>query len=84
MKAVSIFEAKAKLSGIVNYVVDKHEEVTITRHGHEVAKIVPIRQIANSNDYKRAIDEIEALGQEIGVSGVTLNDIKTMRSHGRR
>lgn len=42
MREVGTFEAKNKLSELLD-LVERGEEVTITRHGKEVARLVPPR-----------------------------------------
>ncbi|HEY1888372.1 MAG TPA: type II toxin-antitoxin system prevent-host-death family antitoxin, partial [Roseiarcus sp.] len=42
VKVVGVFEAKNKLGQLLD-LVEQGEEVTITRHGKEVARIVPAR-----------------------------------------
>ncbi len=43
MKHAGIFEAKTNLSRLIEQ-VEKGEEVTITRNGKPVAKLVPVSQ----------------------------------------
>lgn len=44
MKRVGIFEAKTKLSSLVDE-VEKGAEVVITRHGKPVARLSPVAQV---------------------------------------
>ena len=41
MKTVGVFEAKTHLSGLLEQ-VEEGEEITITRHGRAVARLVPV------------------------------------------
>lgn len=43
MKTVGAFEAKTHLSSLLD-AVEEGESILITRHGKEVAKIVPVKQ----------------------------------------
>ena len=84
MRAVSVFDAKTKFSSLVNYVVTKKEEVTITKHGHEVAKLIPINAQQSKTDRHKVIEDIENLSSEIGETGIGVKDIQEMRAQGRR
>ena len=44
MREVGAFEAKNKLGQLLD-LVEQGEEITITRHGKEVARLVPVRSI---------------------------------------
>jgi len=45
MQTVSLFNAKTHLSGLIEQIVSGTEtEITISRHGQPVARLVPIRQ----------------------------------------
>jgi len=48
MRTVAVFEAKNRLSELLN-AVERGEEVTIARHGNPVARIVPVNA-ATSTD----------------------------------
>lgn len=81
MATVGAFEAKTKLSELLD-MVERGEEVTITRHGEPVAKLVPVR-----GDAERA--RVEALIEEIKETrkGLTLGggiSIKDLIEEGRR
>lgn len=53
MTEIGLFDAKTHLSALVDR-AEKGEEFLITRHGHGVARLVPVREI-------QAIPRIEAL-----------------------
>jgi prevent-host-death family protein len=44
MTTVSVYEAKTKLSGLLNQVQRLREEVIICRHGRAAARLVPVEQ----------------------------------------
>jgi prevent-host-death family protein len=46
MRSVSAFEAKNKLGQLLE-LVEQGEEVTITRHGQEVAQLVLAQRVGN-------------------------------------
>lgn len=64
MDRVGIFEAKSRFSELVER-AEAGDEVTITRHGKPVAKIVPVR--AKDVSAQRAVifDEITAFSKTI-------------------
>jgi len=47
MNSMTLAHAKAHLSELIN-TVEAGEEVFITRHGHPVAKVVPINPVKHS------------------------------------
>ena len=55
---VSVYEAKANLSKLLKD-VEAGREVTITRHGRPVARLVPVRDQAERE--RRAIAAVEAV-----------------------
>jgi len=65
MDRVSICQAKAKLSALVERAA-RGKEVTITRRGKAVAKLVPVRSPALT-ERARAFDELEAFAKTLRV-----------------
>jgi prevent-host-death family protein len=61
MKEVGVLEAKTHLSALLDE-VSAGEEVTITRHGKPVARLVPTGQPAH--DRRQAAADIRALRDE--------------------
>ena len=53
MATVGAFEAKTKLSELLD-MVERGEEVTITRHGAPIAKLVPVR----ADDQRARVHEL--------------------------
>lgn len=80
MNSVGLFEAKTKLSELVDRAAGG-EEITITRRGHAVAKLIPAAQ-QKARDPGKAMEEIRKL-----FKGVTLPkgyNIKRLIEEGRR
>lgn len=75
---VQLADAKARLSEIIDR-VERGEEITITRHGHPVARVVPMPK----HDPDRAKHAIDAW---LKGPRPTLGDIdwKELRDEGRR
>jgi prevent-host-death family protein len=62
MKTVGAYEAKTHLSGLLDQ-VEQGEEITITRHGRPIAKLVPAAMRPNPETVRQAIDDIRALSR---------------------
>ena len=84
MKHVGIFEAKTHLSSLLDE-VEKGGEVTITRHGKPVAKLVQAQvgpspeEIANR---RQAVEELRAMARKRGIT-VSHAEIKSWIEDGR-
>ena len=74
MRQIGAFEAKNRLSELL-VAVENGEEVTITKHGRPVAKLVPF----TAHDQARvaaAISALRALRQEVRLGiGETVKDL---------
>ena len=77
---VGAYEAKTHLSELLEK-VEAGEEITITKHGAPVAKLVPIKREATTDERASAIKRIQKLA-----SGLSLRrlKIKDLISEGRR
>ena len=64
MERVGIYEAKAKLSDLVDR-VSRGGEVTITKHGKAVAKLVPARARRAQSERAEVIREILEFGRTV-------------------
>ncbi|MCC6210389.1 MAG: type II toxin-antitoxin system prevent-host-death family antitoxin [Burkholderiales bacterium] len=64
MEQVGIFEAKARLSELVER-AEAGDEVTLTRHGKAVARIVPVRAKDDAARRSAIFDEIEAFSRTV-------------------
>jgi prevent-host-death family protein len=60
MHEFGAFEAKNKFG----HLVDQGEEVTITRHGKEVARLVPARHHFNRDEAHAALQRIRARAEQ--------------------
>lgn len=84
MKHVGIFEAKTNLSRLIEQ-VEKGQEVTITRHGKPVVKLVRARaeltpeQIA---ERKEAIKRLQEIAARLKINA-TQEEIKAWINEGR-
>ena len=82
MKEVGAFEAKNKLSELLD-LAEQGEEVVITRHGKEVARLVPPRTVINRDEARAAMARLRARAKALKLN-LTLDEIKACRDEGRR
>ncbi|WP_428486880.1 type II toxin-antitoxin system Phd/YefM family antitoxin [Rhodopila sp.] len=83
MDAITLFDAKNRLSALVDQ-VEEGQEVTITRRGKPVARLVPIP--AQGSQGRNAVEKLRALRQGIARRGeiFTWDQLKAYRDEGRR
>jgi prevent-host-death family protein len=82
VKEVGAFEAKNKLSELLD-LAERGEEVVITRHGKEVARLVPPKGRPNPEEAWAAMRRIRERAKRRGLK-ITLEEIKAWRDEGRR
>jgi len=80
MTQVGAFEAKNRLGQLLD-LVERGEEVVITRHGKEVARLVPPRESVDREAARAAAQRIRDMS-----TGVTLGEasIRQLIDEGRR
>lgn len=84
MKQVGIFEAKTHLSALLDE-VEQGGEVTITRHGKPVARLVQVHAEVTPEEMEKrraAIARLRARAKEINLQ-VTQEEIKEWIEEGR-
>ena len=82
MREVGAFEAKNKLSQLLDE-VERGEEITITRHGKEVARLVPARQGFNREEARAAVRRIRERAQQLKLGRFDWSEWKAFRDEGR-
>lgn len=80
MKHIQASEAKAKFSELLDQ-VEQGETVVITRHGKEVASIVPNESVRRER-VKAAIEGLRKIGKEAGK--VTVEELLAWRHEGHK
>ena len=80
--SMSIAEAKSRFSAVVERAA-AGEEVTITKHGKPIAKVVPVRSERDRAKAREAFEAMIKLRVETGASLGGL-DWKALRDKGRR
>lgn len=83
MSEIGLFEAKNKLSALVDR-VEKGEEITITRRGTPVAKLVPLNPGFDREKARAAAAGLIELRAKLKGPPLTWAEIKAMRDEGRR
>ena len=83
MATVNLFDAKNRLSALVDQ-VEEGQEVTITRRGKPVARLVPVMLPIEQG--RQAVQKLRALRESIARRGeiFTWNELKAYRDEGRR
>jgi prevent-host-death family protein len=82
VREVGAFEAKNKLSELLD-LAERGEEVVITRHGKEVARLVPPHPAYSVEEARAAMQRIRERAKARGLK-VTLEELKEWRDEGKR
>jgi len=71
---IGAFEAKNRLSELLQR-VENGEEVTITRHGKPVARLVPAAATADQDRIREAVDWLKRTRKKRKLDGVTIRQL---------
>jgi prevent-host-death family protein len=82
MREVGAFEAKNKLGQLLD-LVERGEEIIITRHGKEVAHLVPPKQKFNRDQAHAAIGRIRERAEKLKLGAFEWTEWKSYRDEGR-
>ena len=82
MHTVGAFEAKNKFGQLLDW-IENGEEVLITRHGREVAKIVPSKPMIDREASRKAVQEIRKMRKKAKIGKFDWAEWKTYRDAGR-
>ena len=74
MKEIGAFEAKNRLGQLLD-LVERGEEVVITRHGKEVARLVPPKTGFNRSEAREAAQRIREMSRGVGLGGLRIKDL---------
>jgi prevent-host-death family protein len=83
MREIGAFEAKNKLGQLLD-LVERGEEIVITRHGKAVARLVPPSQAFNRNQARAAIERIRERAEKRKFGPFDWAEWKSYRDEGRR
>lgn len=82
MRQVGAFEAKNKLGQLLDQ-VERGEEITITRHGKEIARLVPAKPGFNREEAHTAVRRIRERAQQRKLGRFNWPEWKAYRDEGR-
>jgi prevent-host-death family protein len=82
LREVGAFEAKNKLGQLLD-LVEQGEEVTITRHGKEVARLVPVRPVRSREQARAALHRIRERAEQRKLGRFDWSEWKSYRDEGR-
>jgi len=71
---VGAYEAKTNLSKLLEK-VEAGEEITITKHGAPIAKLVPVKKQVRPEERIAAIERIQKLATGLSLSGLKIKDL---------
>lgn len=74
MREVGAFEAKNRLGQLLDW-VERGEEVTITRRGKAVARLVPSRPGTGRDAARAAAQNIREMSKGVTLGGLKLKDL---------
>jgi prevent-host-death family protein len=83
MSSIGAFEAKNTLGSLLDR-VEKGEEITITRRGTPVAKLVPANSGFDREKARAAAEGLRKLAESINAPKFGWEEIRKMRDEGRR
>jgi len=73
-KVVGAYEAKTHLSDLLEK-VEAGEEITITKHGAPIARLVPVKKEASPEERLAAIERIQKLALGLSLGGLKVKDL---------
>jgi prevent-host-death family protein len=82
LREVGAFEAKNKLGQLLD-LVEQGEEIMITRHGKEVARLVPVRSIRSREEARAALRRIRERAEQRKLGRFDWAEWKSYRNEGR-
>jgi prevent-host-death family protein len=82
MREVGAFEAKNKLGQLLD-LVERGEEIVITRHGRQVARLVPPNQAHSRDQARAAIKRIRERAEKLKLGSFEWAEWKSYRDDGR-
>lgn len=71
---VGAYDAKTHFPELLERVA-AGEAFTITKHGHPVATLAPVRKQATRQDRRAAIERIRQLSQTVSLGGLKIRDL---------
>jgi prevent-host-death family protein len=82
VREIGAFEAKNKLGQLLD-LVERGEEIVITRHGKEVARLVPPLKAVNREQARAAVKRICERAEKLKLGPFERAEWKSYRDEGR-
>ena len=82
MRSVGAFEARNKLGQLLD-LVEQGQEFTITRHGKEVARLVPAQPVRNREIARAAVQRIRERAEQCKLGRFDWSEWKSYRDEDR-
>ena len=83
MKEFGAFEARNRLGHLLD-LIEQDEEVLITRHGREVARLIPAYHRTDRSEAHAAVNRLRARAEQSRLGPFDWSEWKTYRDDGRR
>jgi prevent-host-death family protein len=71
---IGAYEAKTRLSELLDK-VEGGAEITITKHGSPVARLVPIKKTRTAEERAAAIGRIQKMGGKLSLGSLKVRDL---------
>jgi prevent-host-death family protein len=71
---IGAYDAKTKFSRLLER-VESGEEITITKHGTPVARMVPVRKKHSLEERRQAIKRIQEMQKGLSLGGLKIRDL---------
>lgn len=71
---IGAYDAKTRFSELLDRVAEG-EEITITKHGTPVARLVPIQRKTSVDERRTAIREMRELSKRLTLGGLKVKDL---------
>ena len=82
MREIGAFEAKNKLGQLLD-LVEQGEEIVITRHGRQIACLVPPRHKVGGDEARAAVRRIRERAEQLKLGRFDWAEWKAFRDEGR-
>jgi prevent-host-death family protein len=74
MRTIGAFEAKNTLGSLLD-LVEQGEEITITRHGRPVARLIAANDTFDRAAARRAVEEIKEMRKGVTLGGISIKEL---------
>lgn len=74
LSTVGAYEAKTHFSQLLEK-VESGKEITITKHGEPVARLVPVKKVSTPDERRVAIDRWIGISKGLSLGGLRIRDL---------